>query len=138
MNRRDFMKNCVAMGLTFPSIHNSPLAHGKTQHQKHTSILIELQGGNDGLNTVIPYQDPLYKELRPSLALEIDEVIPLNNELALHHSLEDLLPIWEDKQLKIVLGVGYEHPNLSHFRSIEIWNTASKSNEYLPNGWLQI
>lgn len=136
MKRRDFIKSCIAMGLVFPNAQNTPFAHAHNLQPKHTKILIELEGGNDGLNTVIPYKDPLYKDLRPTLALEAGEVISLNNSLALHHSLEDLMPIWEKNQIKIVLGVGYEQPNLSHFRSIEIWNTASKSNEYLSNGWL--
>ena len=145
MNRRDFLKNCMAMGLSFPALGYTPYANAKnslnleltdTILKGSTKVLIELQGGNDGLNTVVPFNDPLYKELRPTLALKSGEVITLNNELALHHSLEGLMPLWEKKQLQIVLGVGYEKPNLSHFRSIEIWDTASKSNQYLSDGWL--
>ena len=123
------------MGLSFPSLAGASKV-AKLSKKTSTLIMIELQGGNDGLNSVIPYNDPLYKELRPTLSLNDNEIITLDKSLALHHSLEGLMPLWEQQQCQIVLGVGYEKPNFSHFRSIEIWNTASKSNEYLPNGWL--
>ena len=99
-------------------------------------ILVELKGGNDGLNTVIPYSDPLYSRLRPRLAVDRDQVVKLTPEVGLHPMLAKLAPVWEDKRLAIVQGVGYPQPNLSHFRSIEIWDTASKSDEYLEAGWL--
>lgn len=99
-------------------------------------ILVELRGGNDGLNTVIPYADPLYARLRPRLAIDRDRVLKLTAQTGLHPALAKLVPIWEDKRLAIVQGLGYPDPNLSHFRSIEIWDTASKSDEYLEAGWL--
>jgi uncharacterized protein (DUF1501 family) len=99
-------------------------------------ILVELRGGNDGLNTVVPYADPLYARLRPRLAMDRDKVLKLTPDAGLHPALAGLLPTWEDKRLAIVQGVGYPEPNLSHFRSIEIWDTASKSDEYLEAGWL--
>jgi uncharacterized protein (DUF1501 family) len=99
-------------------------------------VLVELRGGNDGLNTVIPYADPLYATLRPRLAIDRDRVLKLTPEAGLHPALAKLLPTWEEKRLAIVQGVGYPDPNLSHFRSIEIWDTASRSDEYLDAGWL--
>ena len=99
-------------------------------------ILVELRGGNDGLNTVVPYADPLYARLRPRVGLDRDKVLKLTPDVGLHPALANLLPTWEDKRLAIVQGVGYPQPNLSHFRSIEIWDTASKSDEYLEAGWL--
>lgn len=99
-------------------------------------ILVELKGGNDGLNTVVPYADDAYRRLRPRLAIDRDQVAKLTDAMGLHPSLERLLPIWEDKRLAIVQGVGYPDPNLSHFRSIEIWDTASASDQYLERGWL--
>ena len=98
-------------------------------------ILVELKGGNDGLNTVVPFVDPTYYQLRPSLALKPEEVLPLDERTGLHPALQPLLPLWAQGQLGIVQGVGYPEPNLSHFRSIEIWQTASKATEYLPDGW---
>lgn len=99
-------------------------------------ILVELRGGNDGLNTIVPYADPLYSRLRPRLAIDRDKVVKLTPDTGLHPALEKLLPAWEDKRLAIVQGLGYPQPNLSHFRSIEIWDTGSKSDEYLETGWL--
>ncbi|MBM3504699.1 MAG: DUF1501 domain-containing protein [Alphaproteobacteria bacterium] len=101
-----------------------------------TLVLVELAGGNDGLNTLVPYADPLYAKLRPRSALAADEITPLNEQLGLHPGLVPLLPAWEKGELAIVLGVGYPRPNLSHFRSIEIWETASDSEEFLQEGWL--
>ena len=99
-------------------------------------ILVELKGGNDGLNTVVPYADPLYAQLRPTLAVPSGEVLRLDQRTGLHPALQPLLALWEKDELAIVQGVGYPQPNLSHFRSIEIWDTASNSGEYLGDGWL--
>ena len=98
-------------------------------------ILVELKGGNDGLNTVVPFADPLYAQLRPVIGLKPDELIRLDGKTGLHPELKAAMPLWEQGQLGIVQGVGYPQPNLSHFRSIEIWETGSKSAEYLPDGW---
>jgi len=134
MNRRDFIKYCGAIGIGI-ALPGSLFAR-KLPFSNKTIILIELQGGNDGLNTVVPFSDPLYYELRPSLGLKSSELIKLNDHLALHASLEPLMPLWEQKQLNIMLGLGYDDPNLSHFRSIDIWNTNAASNQYLERGWL--
>jgi len=99
-------------------------------------VLVELKGGNDGLNTVVPYSDPAYVQLRPRLAVARDQVLPLDQQAGLHSSLEPLMASWKNQELAVVQGVGYPGPNLSHFRSIDIWDTASGSNEYLTEGWL--
>jgi len=99
-------------------------------------ILIELKGANDGLNTVVPYSDPLYASLRPRIALERSTLLSLTEREALHPSLAPLMALWDNKELAIIQGLGYPNPNLSHFRSIEIWDTASRSEEYLDAGWL--
>lgn len=99
-------------------------------------ILIELKGANDGLNTVVPYSDPAYATLRPRLGLARDTLLQLSEREALHPSLKPLMAMWGNKELAVVQGLGYPQPNLSHFRSIEIWDTASKSEEYLSQGWL--
>ena len=99
-------------------------------------VLIELKGGNDGLNTVVPYAAPAYYALRPKLAIARDRVLKLSDAAGLHPALEPLLPLWRDAELAVLQGVGYPAPNLSHFRSIEIWDTASSSDQYLQDGWL--
>ncbi|NUY02203.1 DUF1501 domain-containing protein [Paraburkholderia youngii] len=99
-------------------------------------ILIELKGGNDGLNTVIPFADPAYYALRKNIGIKREQMIHLDERTALHPALQPLMPLWRSRQLAIVQGVGYAQPNLSHFRSIEIWDTASRSDQYLRDGWL--
>ncbi len=99
-------------------------------------ILIELKGANDGLNTVVPYTDPKYAEIRPKIALKPDQLLKISDKEGLHPSLAPLMALWEQKELAIVQGIGYPKPNQSHFRSIEIWDTASNSDDYLDAGWL--
>ncbi|MEJ2768234.1 DUF1501 domain-containing protein [Mycetohabitans sp. B46] len=101
-----------------------------------TLILIELNGGNDALNTVIPYEDLRYRQLRPTIGIAREQVIPLNGRTGLHPSLAVLKSWWDDASLAIVQGVGYPRPNLSHYRSREIWETASAAHEYRRDDWL--
>ncbi len=114
----------------------SPIANPIANPYRNLLILIELKGANDGLNTVIPYTDPLYAQLRPKIAIPRDQVLTLSEREGLHPSLNALMPLWQNKELAVVQGIGYPNANLSHFRSIEIWDTASKSDEYLGAGWL--
>jgi uncharacterized protein (DUF1501 family) len=98
-------------------------------------IFLELRGGNDGLNTVIP-QDGRYQDLRPRLALKDDALIAFERDLALHRELAPLQALWRDRQMAVLHGVGYPQADLSHFRSIAIWDTASAANVVLEEGWL--
>jgi uncharacterized protein (DUF1501 family) len=99
-------------------------------------VLVELKGGNDGFNTLVPFADAAYAALRPRIAIARDAVVQLSDAAGLHPSLMPLLPAWRDGTLAVLQGVGYPSPNLSHFRSIEIWDTASRSDEVLSDGWL--
>ena len=150
MNRRHFLTtalgalgslplagilNGVTWAATPPAAAPPPTAVVVTPYT-NLLVLIELKGANDGLNTVIPYANPLYAQLRPRIAIARDQVLQLSEQEGLHPSLQPLLPLWQNKELAIVQGLGYPNPNLSHFRSIEIWDTASKSDEYLEAGWL--
>lgn len=99
-------------------------------------ILVELKGGNDALNTVVPYTSQAYYALRPRIAIRSDDVLQLDERSGLHPALKPLMPLWQARDLAVVQGVGYAQPNLSHFRSIEIWDTASRSDEYLSEGWI--
>jgi uncharacterized protein (DUF1501 family) len=99
-------------------------------------LLVELKGGNDGLNTLVPYADPGYRELRPALGVARERVLPLDEKVGLHEKLEPLMEAWQARDLAILQGVGYPYPNRSHFRSIEIWDTASAANQTLSEGWI--
>jgi uncharacterized protein (DUF1501 family) len=98
-------------------------------------VLVTLYGGNDGLNTVIPYTDPKYAAGRPTLGYTPDQVIPLADGLGLHPNLKGLKGLWDANQLAVVLGVGYPNPILSHFRSMDIWQSASPDAP-IATGWL--
>lgn len=134
MKRREFLKVTAAAGVTVlaPRLAFARAAAG----YENLLVLVELKGGNDGLNTVVPYADRTYPSLRRRIAIKRDDVLQLDDRTGLHPSLAALMPVWEARELAIVQGVGYPRPNLSHFRSIEIWDTASKSEEYLADGWL--
>ena len=130
MNRRNFLQAALSLALSpYSRAMAAPLA------QEKILVLIELNGGNDGLNTVIPYSDPVYYQKRPTLAVSRDKVIQLNEQLGLHPAMKALLPLWHKQQLAVISGLGYASPNRSHFRSIDIWETASDSHEYLEDGW---
>jgi uncharacterized protein (DUF1501 family) len=98
-------------------------------------VLVGLFGGNDGLNTVIPYQDSAYLAGRPQLGYQPDQVLAIGDGLALHPNLKGLKALWDAKQLAIVRGVGYPDPSRSHFRSMDIWQTAVPDHEE-TTGWL--
>jgi uncharacterized protein (DUF1501 family) len=88
-------------------------------------VMVTLYGGNDGLNTVIPYQDSHYLQGRPNLGYQPGQVLPVGDGLALHPNLKAMKALWDAKQLAVVRGVGYPSPVLSHFRGMDIWQTAS-------------
>ena len=132
MKRREFLSFAVAGG----TLAWLPLPTSAAANYQKLLILVELKGGNDGLNTVIPYADAQYAALRPRLAVARDQVLQLDENMGLNPALFPLMPLWKAGEVAVVQGVGYPSANLSHFRSIEIWDTASKSSEYLQTGWL--
>lgn len=133
MQRRDFFALLGAGALVALC---PELAIAASADYRRLLILVELKGGNDALNTVVPYADPRYAELRPRIGLRRDEVLQLDGKTGLHPGLEALMPLWQQKELAIIQSVAYPKGNLSHFRSIEIWETASNSEQYLSDGWL--
>lgn len=98
-------------------------------------VIVTLYGGNDGINTVIPYADNAYHDARPDLAYAPGEVLPLDGQLGLNPALTGMAELWRRKRLAIVRGVGYPNPDRSHFRSMDIWQTASP-NDAVPTGWI--
>jgi uncharacterized protein (DUF1501 family) len=140
MDRRTFLQSSLsAASLRMLGVGSASVACAAAPpgaNYRNLLVLIELKGGNDGLNTVVPHADPTYYALRPTLAIARDGVLPLSERAGLHPALAPLLPFWQAKELAVLQGIGYPAPNLSHFRSIEIWDTASSSEDYLPEGWL--
>ncbi|PQB04413.1 DUF1501 domain-containing protein [Aureitalea marina] len=99
-------------------------------------VFLQLDGGNDGLNTLIPFSDSLYYTFRPNISISREQVIRINRDLGWHPRLEGIASIQQAGHLTVIQNVGYPNPNRSHFRSQEIWETASDSNIYMDKGWL--
>ena len=99
-------------------------------------VIIQLSGGNDGLNTIIPYRDESYYSARPTLAIPREEVVPINDELGFHPALRPLADLLENAELAVVQGVGYPRPNRSHFESMDIWHTCQRRGARRDTGWL--
>ena len=99
-------------------------------------MLVQLSGGNDGLNTVVPYTDPEYYRIRPSIGIPENSVLPLSAELGLHPSLVSFERLYQDGVMQVLRGVGYEDPSLSHFSSTDAWLTADSAKNIDSTGWL--
>ena len=133
MKRRDFVKQSVLVSSAclMPSFlgafnHFPAIISG---HRK--LVVIQLSGGNDGLNTIVPYRNDIYYRERPNLAIAKDKTIKATDELAFHKGLAPLKELYDKGYLTIFNNVGYPNPNRSHFRSTNIWQTCKKN--YKPN-----
>lgn len=98
-------------------------------------ILIQLGGGNDGLNTVIPVEIDVYFQKRPTIAISKNEAISLSDDIGLHPAMGSLSPMWSEGNMAVFNNVGYENPNRSHARSTDIWTSASDSDQMMGTGW---
>lgn len=98
-------------------------------------ILIQLGGGNDGLNTVIPVENDVYFQKRPTIAISKNESISLSDDIGLHPAMGSLSPMWSEGNMAVFNNVGYENPNRSHARSTDIWTSASDSDQMMGTGW---
>jgi uncharacterized protein (DUF1501 family) len=118
------LQHVLARGQSDPLPPNSPIL-----------VLVTMYGGNDGLNTVVPYGDPAYHDARPELAYSADEVLHLDGQFGLNPGMTGLADLWKQQKLAIVRGVGYPRPDHSHFRSMDIWQTGSPETP-VPSGWV--
>jgi uncharacterized protein (DUF1501 family) len=148
--RREFLRTTVLgsaiswtvpafLANTFTTLH-ADAADSATQVAtgKDSQILVVLQmaGGNDGLNTVVPFANDYYRNARSRIGYNESNVLKINDEIGLNKSLTGFKELYDAGQLSIIQGVGYPNPNRSHFRSTEIWQTASDSETFESSGWL--
>ncbi len=149
MKRREFLEK--SMAVTLPAIisgysvkalnANSPLVQaliGNTTDTDHVLVIIQLSGGNDGLNMVVPISTyNLYNAARSNIAIPENRILRLNgyNNTGLHPSMTGLQSLYNDTKLKVIQAVGYPQPNFSHFRATDIWMSASNSNQEVYTGW---
>jgi uncharacterized protein (DUF1501 family) len=112
-------------------------AYGAEQSRgENILVVVQLSGGNDGLNTVVPFAEETYRRRRPSLALAEGQLLKIDGTIGLHPSLKGMTTLLENRQLAIVQGVGYPNPNRSHFESMDIWHTAHTKRQDRKIGWL--
>lgn len=142
--RRDILKQgtVLAVGLMAPpwlaSVAKADIvrqAQGKKSDPDSVLVVVELAGGNDGLNTIIPYLDPQYHKLRPTIGMKEDQVLKLDDGLGLHPAMKGMSELFQQGKLAVVQGVGYPNPNRSHFKSMDIWQSASP-DEQIKHGWI--
>lgn len=137
MNRRSFIKrSSLASGFLLVPSFLKPLERLSLPTDTRRLIVLQLSGGNDWLNTVVPFGNDLYYRNRPRLGLKNEQLIPLNKELAFNSSLTALKEVYDAGEMAIVNSVGYPNPDRSHFRSMDIWQSASSNQEILHTGWL--
>ena len=147
MNRRDFLKTssrgtaAFTLGGFLARAYGSaqaigPMAASALTDTDRILILIRLDGGNDGLNTLVNFEDDAYYQARSDLNISKSDALPLTDTQGLHPELTGFKALYDEGHMMAVQGVGYPNPNRSHFRSTDIWMTASDANEYLTHGWL--
>jgi uncharacterized protein (DUF1501 family) len=139
MNRRNFLSLTGTFTgglLVLPEFLNAFAKTSNLVVGEQCLVFVQLNGGNDGLNTFIPYEDPLYYALRPKIGIATDLVLGKNQGMGFHPSLKGFAQMQQNGDLSVIQNVGYPEPIHSHFRSQEIWQTATDSNKYINDGWL--
>ncbi len=137
MNRRKFVQlsSLASASLMVPGFLKAFAAVPPALGSKKL-IVLQLSGGNDGLNTIIPFRNDIYYKSRPGIAVKSEEALRLTDEYALHPMLRGLKGFYDDGMLTLLNGVGYPQPNRSHFRSMDIWQSGSASEEIVTTGWI--
>jgi len=151
MTRREFVRKgltIVAVGATAPAFLtrtalalNNPWDTAQVQSQpgvpdEHILVVIQMGGGNDGLNTVVPFSDEAYYRARPTLAVPAKDVIRVTDSLGLHPALGKAKDLYDKGAMAVIQGVGYPNPSRSHFKSMEIWHTADPEGRVVRYGWI--
>lgn len=140
-HRRDFLKaavgtSVVSLGAPAPDFLCRAAWGQDGSNDDRILVVIQLSGGNDGLNTLVPHGNDIYRKLRPTLAIAKDDVLAVNDDLGFHPSMAGVAKILESGKLSVVQNVGYANPNRSHFESMDIWHTCHRNNRTRSSGWL--
>ncbi|MGE0688967.1 MAG: DUF1501 domain-containing protein [Dehalococcoidia bacterium] len=143
MNRRNFLKESlalVAFGAAVPSVFGKAVIAAAEESNSLTSVgktlvVVQLAGGYDGLNMVVPYRDGAYRSLRPTLGVPEAELLPLDDRFAFNPALSGLKGLYDGGKLAVVHGVGYPNPDFSHFKAMDIWQTGDLDGQG-TSGWL--
>lgn len=142
LHRRQFVQSLgtsaamVSVGCSLPRFLQAAASRFGDDVGDKILVILQLSGGNDGLNTVIPYRNEIYQKLRPTLAIRPSEAVSLNDELGLNPAAKELADLFHRGELAVVQGVGYDNPNRSHFESMDIWHTCHRKDQPRTTGWL--
>ncbi|MEZ6065060.1 MAG: DUF1501 domain-containing protein [Planctomycetaceae bacterium] len=139
ISRRDLLKAvpaALAFGATMPRSLLHAAEAAAADHDANVLVVVQLSGGNDGLNTVVPYRDPIYRATRPTLAIAASDILEIDQGLGFHPAARGFADLLEAGRLAIVQGVGYDQPNRSHFESMDIWHTCQRKHDARHTGWL--
>lgn len=139
-SRRNFLKQsslATVGSMLVPSFLKSWELNANTlQQNDKILVIIQLSGGNDGLNTIVPYYNDIYYQSRPSIAISKDKVLKINDELGFNPAMQKFRELYDEGLVSVINSVGYPNPDRSHFRSMDIWQTGSAADEYLRSGWI--
>lgn len=140
--RRDFLKSSlgtsavVSIGWTAPQFLLQAGAADAKPADETILVMVQLSGGNDGLNTVAPFKESAYRKARPTLAVQANDALKIDNSYGFHPAARGLSNLLESNRLAIIQGVGYANPNRSHFESMDIWHTCQRKTTFRNDGWL--
>ena len=143
INRRKFLRESLAvgsLGITVPSIFGKAIVAAAEESQSLSVsgkilVIIQMAGGYDGINMVIPYQDPAYRDLRSTLGIAESDMIVVDDRVASHPAMSSMKSLLDTGRLAVIEGVGYPKPNYSHFKAMDIWQTADPDGQAY-DGWL--
>ena len=140
--RRQFLSSAlgssavISLSTSVPGFLLEAAAQEQNSRGDTILVVLQLSGGNDGLNTVIPYADDVYYSARPKLGIAVENVLKINDSAGFHPSMKGFADLLEADTLSIIQGVGYPNPNRSHFESMDIWHSCRRKTEQRPDGWL--
>ncbi|MDR3620024.1 MAG: DUF1501 domain-containing protein [Paludisphaera borealis] len=138
-SRRVFLKRTAAVcsiGSSVPQVWRQAASAAGPDRDATILVVVELTGGNDGLNTVVPHANDVYQKSRPTLRVKPDKVLKLDDLVGLNDALKDMQPFWDGGDLAVIQQVGYPNPNRSHFESMAVWQSGAAGQAAAPAGWL--
>ena len=138
IKRRDFLKTAslATASLWLPKFLTAFEQPGALLHKGKIMVVLQLSGGNDGLNTVVPVRNDIYYRERPRIAIKPEDALSVGTEAGLHPMLKGMKALYDQGHLGILHNVGYPNPDRSHFRSMDIWHSASPADQYWNTGWV--
>ena len=135
MKRRNVIKNLAGLSLLGPMLGSPAIAGASKDDQSPILVVLELSGGNDGLNTVVPYADDNYYRLRPTIGIPQSQLLALDDHFGFNPGLQGIQKLWQNDELALIHGCGYDDPTFSHFNAMAYWHTGAPHQGKNMAGW---